>query len=250
MSTDILPRRSTQFIRRPSHLPSERGLDERVNPGLAVAGAGLVGFGLYKRGIAGLFYAGVGAGLFMQWLATNELLDQGRARKLLNTKTTRTAEVSASLTIERPVDMVYERWRALERFPTFMRHIESVDRIGPDLYHWRARVPKTHEAIEWEARVIEDVPGERIAWRSLEGSDIHNQGIVEFRRGPHSGQTEVTAIIDFRPPAGNVGAKIVKFLHAIPEQYVKENLRNFKQVVEAGELPTTEGQTSGRASLT
>ena len=50
----------------------------------------------------------------------------------------------------------------------------------------------------------------------------------------------------YKPPAGPLGALIAKMLGAEPAQQVREDLGRFKQLMEAGEIPTTEGQTSCR----
>ena len=224
----------------------ERGFNEIDQPAVALAGVALAALGLKKRGLTGLFFAGIGSGLLFQFLRQNQFVGEGQTRRLLNTKASRSAEVQASLTIDRPIDEVWDQWRELERLPQFMSHIERVEPLGNGLWRWYARMPRTHREFYWDARIIEEVPHERLVWRSVEGSEVHNQGVVEFRKGPHGGQTEVVAKIEYRAPAGKLGAKVLDFLHAIPKQVVKEDIRNFKHVVETGEVPTIEGQPSGR----
>jgi uncharacterized membrane protein len=80
----------------------------------------------------------------------------------------------------------------------------------------------------------------------VEGADIRNAGSVRFRPGPNGRGTEVTVELNYEPPAGVVGATIARLLGEEPEVQVREDLRHFKQIMEAGEIPTVEGQTSGR----
>jgi len=81
----------------------------------------------------------------------------------------------------------------------------------------------------------------------VEGSDIDNAGSVRFRPGPNGRGTEVTVELNYEPPAGVIGATIAKLLGEEPEVQVREDLRRFKQIMETGEIPTIEGQPSGRS---
>jgi len=126
-----------------------------------------------------------------------------------------------------------------------MRHLQSVQILGENRSRWTARGP-LGKNVSWDAEVINDKPNELIAWRSVEGSDIHNAGSVRFRPGPNGRGTEVTVELNYEPPAGMVGATIARLFGESPEVQVREDLRRFKQLMEAGEIPTVEGQTSGR----
>ena len=44
-------------------------------------------------------------------------------------------------------------------------------------------------------------------------------------------------VLRYDPPAGKVGAAVAKLLGEEPEQQMEEDLRRFKQVVEAVEAP-------------
>jgi uncharacterized membrane protein len=56
--------------------------------------------------------------------------------------------------------------------------------------------------------------------------------------------------MQYSPPGGLLGATIAKLFGRAPEQQIEEDLRRFKQVMETGEIITTEGQPAGRASGT
>jgi uncharacterized membrane protein len=58
----------------------------------------------------------------------------------------------------------------------------------------------------------------------------------------------VRLVIDWTPPGGKAGAAAARLLRKIPEHQVREDLRRFKNVIETGEVPTTEGQPSGRST--
>lgn len=196
---------------------------------------GLVGASLVQRGVTGhcQVYGALG-------ISTAE--DAGSARALPERHS---VHVEQTYTIDRPADELYRFWHRFENLPTFMEHLESVEVTGDGRSHWVAKGPAgTH--VEWDAEVTEDVPGERIAWRSLEGSEVANAGSVRFRPAPAGRGTEVEVSLEYAPPAGVLGKTVAKLFGENPQKQVEDDLRHFKQLMEAGETPTTEGQSSGR----
>jgi uncharacterized membrane protein len=108
----------------------------------------------------------------------------------------------------------------------------------------------TGRSQKWDAEITEDQSNEYIAWRSLEGADVENSGWVCFEAAPGGRGTIVSVEMQYSPPAGALGATVAKILGRAPEQEVEEDLRRFKQVMETGEIITTEGQPAGRSSST
>jgi len=142
--------------------------------------------------------------------------------------------VRSSVTIRRSRDDIYRYWRELGNLPVFMRHVDSVtESEGHSV--WRAVGPGGL-SVEWEAEIVADRPGERIAWRALEGASLPNHGSVEFRDAPRDQGTEVHLEVVFEPPAGAVGAGIARWFRALPEQSMKNDLRRLKQLLETGEI--------------
>jgi uncharacterized membrane protein len=148
--------------------------------------------------------------------------------------------VQKTLTVNRPLEEVYSFWRNFENFPRFMRHIESVRVIDERRSHWTAKGP-AGMTVEWEAEITSERPNELISWRSLEGSDVTNSGRVTFRPAPGNRGTEVRVEIEYSPPAGALGRAIAWMFGEEPEQQVREDLRRFKQLMETGEIPISEG---------
>lgn len=144
-------------------------------------------------------------------------------------------EQRRAITVARPVAEVYAFWRNFEQLPQFMRHLERVTMLDERRSHWVARAP-AGASIEWEAETIEDVPNERISWRSLPGSQVHNAGTVEFREAPRGMGTEVRVRLEYKPPFGKLGAKVAKLFREEPGAQVYDDLRHFKQVMELGEI--------------
>lgn len=158
----------------------------------------------------------------------------------------RMAFVHHSHTIARDPQTLYAAWRDFAGLPRFMRHLESVEVIDDRRSRWVAKAP-AGRSIEWEAEVSADEPGRRIAWHSVEGSEVAHAGSVRFEPAPGGRGTVVHVTMEYAPPGGEIGARLARFLKEEPEHQIREDLRRFKQWMEAGELATTEGQPSGRS---
>jgi uncharacterized membrane protein len=148
--------------------------------------------------------------------------------------------VEQVVTINRPIEEVYQFWRAFQNFPRFMRHLESVQVTSDRRSRWRAKGP-AGITVEWEAEMIEDREAEWIAWRSLEGADVPNSGSVRFRRAPGARGTELRVQMEYSPPAGKLGRGVAWLFGADPEQQIREDLRRSKQLLETGEITLSEG---------
>ncbi len=128
-----------------------------------------------------------------------------------------------------------------------MSHVQEVRVTDPTHSHWIVSGP-AGTSVEWDAEVYNEKENELIAWRSLEGADVDNAGSVRFESAPDGRGTLVRVSVKYDPPAGVVGATVAKLFGENPEQQIDEDLRRFKQVMEAGEVVTTEGQSSGRSA--
>ncbi len=144
-------------------------------------------------------------------------------------------KVRHAVTVNRPAHELYAFWRDFENLPVFMRHLESVTNLDGGRSHWVTRGPGGAK-VEWDAELVADVPGEMIAWQSLPGADVRNAGTVRFIPVPAGRGTEVHVELDYSPPAGSLGAVVAKLFRAEPGQQVRDDLKAFKSVMEAGEI--------------
>lgn len=142
--------------------------------------------------------------------------------------------VKQSVTVQRTPEEAYTFFRDLENLPRFMWHLESVVEQG-GRSRWRARGPLGAN-IEWEAEVVEDRPGECLAWRSLPGADVPNRGRVVFRPAPGGRGTEIGVELSYDPPAGAIGRAFAKLFGSEPSQQISADLRRLKQELEIGEV--------------
>jgi uncharacterized membrane protein len=153
--------------------------------------------------------------------------------------------VESTVTINRSPDQLFSFWHNFELLPQFMAHVKLVQNMGGNRWHWVAKGPAGKD-VEWDAEVTEDRLNELIAWRSLPGSTVQNQGRVEFRQMSAGRGTAVKVSLRYRPPAGALGATVAKVFGQAPEKQVPVDLRRFKQLMETGEIARTEGQPTGR----
>jgi uncharacterized membrane protein len=140
---------------------------------------------------------------------------------------------------------VYWFWRDFENLPRFMTHLIDVDTTTDGRSHWVARGPLGIK-FEWDAEIFADIPGEAIGWKSLDGSDVDTAGSVHFRQLPHGRGTEVRVSLKYDPPLGKVGTAVAKLFGEAPEQQIRDDMRRLKQILEAGEIPTVDGQPRGK----
>jgi uncharacterized membrane protein len=152
-----------------------------------------------------------------------------------------------TVTINRPAAELYEFWRNEENTPLWMEHIERVTSLSSTHSRWVMRGHGT--PIEWESEITEDRHGHAIAWRSVPGARIEQAGRVEFVELANGRGTEVRLKMIYRMPGGIFGSSLATLLGFDPEQQMRENLRYFKMLMEAGEIATTRGQPHGPRGL-
>lgn len=157
-------------------------------------------------------------------------------------------QAKTAVTIRHPVEVVYGYWRDFSNLPSFMNHLASVQVHGNGRSHWTANAP-AGRTVEWDAEIVEDKPNERIAWRSLEGSQVPNSGVVWFTPAPGDRGTEVRVELTYDPPAGVLGKVVAKLFGEEPQQQVTDDLRRLKQVLETGQVVLSEGSPEGTRFL-
>jgi uncharacterized membrane protein len=135
-----------------------------------------------------------------------------------------------------PVADVYRFWRRLENLPRFMTHLDRVTQTPDGRSHWVAVGP-AGLAVEWDAEIINEVENQVIGWRSLPGSDVVTAGSVNFDTAREGRSTQVSVHLQYAPPAGKAGALVASLFGREPSQTIREDLRHFKQLLEAGEIP-------------
>ena len=247
-------------IRRGPTVSGARSRAAHVNIDDGERWASLIGGGLLiVRGLARGGHGGLAAALAGTALVYRAARGHSKVYEALGLRTAtphvarvtslaqrRGVSVRKSVNINKPVDELFAFWRNLENLPRFMRHLESVTCAGSRRSHWVARGPAGRR-VAWDAEVVEERPNELIAWRSLEDADVRNAGTVEFMRGTGGRGTTVRVSLSYAPPGGKLSAVVAKLFGEEPGQQIQDDLRRLKQLMEAGEVPTVEGQPRGTA---
>jgi uncharacterized membrane protein len=156
------------------------------------------------------------------------------------------ARVRKAITVNRDRDEVYGFWRDFANLPRFMAHLEEVRVTGETRSHWVAKAPLGRR-VEWDAEIVDERPGELIAWRSLPGATVENEGVVRFQDAPGGRGTEIVVELEYRPPAGTLGATVAKLLGEDPATQLSDDLRRLKQVLETGEVVVSDATLEGHS---
>ena len=157
------------------------------------------------------------------------------------------AVVGRTVTIDRPRDELYRHWRDFTSLSEFMENVKAVEPIdaAKGQFRWMIAGPAGTD-LRVETEVVSDKPGEEIAWRALDSSQIDTEGKVSFRDAPGDRGTEVEAIIAYNPPAGELGRWIAKLFQAEPALQGRRDLKRFKMLMETGEIATSANRKSDK----
>ncbi|MGH3356709.1 MAG: SRPBCC family protein [Nocardioidaceae bacterium] len=94
-----------------------------------------------------------------------------------------------------PRSVAYEKWTQLEEFPSFMKKVENVDQEEDNQVRFKAQVFWSHRS--WDATIIEQVPDERIIWKS-QGEKGSVDGAVTFHElAPDL--TRILLVLEYHP---------------------------------------------------
>jgi HSP20 family molecular chaperone IbpA/uncharacterized membrane protein len=132
--------------------------------------------------------------------------------------------VEKSIEVRCPVSTVYDQWTQFEEFPRIMDGVREVRQVDDTHLHWRATVGG--KEVEWDAEIVEQVPDQRIAWRSVSGAP--NAGSVRFEP-IDADRTRVWLTLEYEPRgvAENVGDAL-----GVMTAKVSRSLDAFKKFIE------------------
>ena len=214
----------------------------------------LAAIGLSRGNLPGLLLAGVGGGLLVRGASGRcpmyQALGVDTAHPRGDTAEAAVAahgiHVEQAYLINRPASELYAFWRNFTNLPTFMRHLERVEIVDERHSRWVAKAPRVAGGtISWDAEITRDEPGSLIAWHSLPGSRVITVGEIRFSKALGDRGTEVRVSMEYIPPIGRLGHWVATLFGESPRQQMHDDLRDFKRLMELGEIPTTTGQSRG-----
>src|SRR3954469_22417272 len=149
--------------------------------------------------------------------------------------------IEKSIEVRCPVHSVYNQWTQFEDFPKFMSGVKEVRQLDDTHVHWRAELWGKDK--EWDAEIIEQVPDQRIAWRSTT-PDTTNAGTVRFEPlGPDRTRVNLTMEYDPKGVVENVGDAVGVF-----SRRVENTVEDFKKFIESRGGATGGGATKCTAA--
>ncbi|MBF6147283.1 SRPBCC family protein [Nocardia nova] len=133
--------------------------------------------------------------------------------------------VTESVDVHVPVTTAYNQWTQFESFPQFMQGVERVEQRDDTHTHWTVHVAGATR--EFDAKITEQHPDERVSWTSEAGP--RHAGVITFHRLDED-TTRVTAQMDIDPDGfvENVADKL-----GILDRRVKGDLERFRDFIEA-----------------
>jgi len=134
--------------------------------------------------------------------------------------------VEKTIEVDCPIHTVYNQWTQFEEFPRFMDGVKNVRQIDDTHVHWQAEIWGREK--EWDAEITEQVPDEKIGWKSVSG-DAPNAGVVRFEP-LGANRTRVRLAMAYEPQGAleNMGDAL-----GILNRSVQSSVSNFKRYIES-----------------
>ena len=132
--------------------------------------------------------------------------------------------IEKSIEVELPVTTVYNQWTQFEEFPMFMEGVEQVEQLDDTRLHWAAKIAGVRR--EWDAEIVEQVPDQVIAWRSIDGTG--NAGAVTFQSvGPDKTRVNLQLEVEPEGATEKAGEKL-----GFVSKQAEGDLERFKEMIE------------------
>jgi uncharacterized membrane protein len=135
------------------------------------------------------------------------------------------AQVIEAIDVDVPVNTAYNQWTQFETFPHFLSMVQSITQIDDETMHWVVKIAGQER--EFDAKVTEQLPDERVAWTSIGGDDKH-AGVVTFHKLSDT-TSRVTVQLDWEPQdALEKAGEVLGF----DDRAIKTDMKNFKEFIE------------------
>ncbi|WP_030813564.1 SRPBCC family protein [Streptomyces sp. NRRL S-337] len=139
--------------------------------------------------------------------------------------------VKETVDVEVPVRTVYNQWTQFEEFPQFMEGVEEIKQLDDRHNHWTTKIGGIRR--EFDTEIIDQLPDERIAWRTT-GGDTRQRGVVSFQRLDDS-HTRVQLVMEVEPTGT---AEKTADMVGLIDHRTKGDLQRFKKYIEQRERET------------
>ncbi|MEO5568825.1 MAG: SRPBCC family protein [Gemmatimonadaceae bacterium] len=206
------------------------GVRKRGFGGLALA---LVGAELLRRGATGhcMLYDAIGFSsdvMDAEYDSDGHRSDVRGAAATVNAR--KAIKIERSISIAAPAHDLYDFWRDFRNIPQVMENLISVTDLADGRSRWIAHGP-ANVRVEWDSEIVNDIPGELIAWKTVGEPDVAHAGSMHFEP-TGDGRTIVRFVMDYEPPGGRVSAMAAKLMGEAPDEQVRADLKRLKVLFE------------------
>jgi len=134
-------------------------------------------------------------------------------------------DTTQTIDVDVPVTVAYNQWTQFESFPQFMDGVDEITQKTDTLTHWKISIAGVKR--EFDAEITEQHPDERIAWKSVGGTE--HAGVVTFHK-LEDAKTRVALQIETKPEGlvEKVGDAV-----GLTNVNAKGDLKRFKQFIES-----------------
>ncbi|HRQ00893.1 MAG TPA: SRPBCC family protein [Terrimesophilobacter sp.] len=140
------------------------------------------------------------------------------------------ATITSDIDVDVPISTAYNQWTQFEDFPAFMDGVEHITQVDDENLHWKVNIGGVER--EFDARITEQHPDERIAWQSTSGPS--QSGVVTFHRLDDE-RTRVRMQLEWEPEGFTEKAGSIL---QIDDAQVAHDLRHFKELIESNGFET------------
>jgi uncharacterized membrane protein len=134
------------------------------------------------------------------------------------------ALVVRAVDVDAPISAVYDQWTQFESLPQFMGEVDQITQSDDTHTHWVTSIGGVSR--EFDTEVTEQHPGERVAWKSTDGTT--HAGVITFHRLGET-STTVTAQIAWQPDGVKEAGAVLGF----DDRQVQSDLDRFKDFIES-----------------
>lgn len=151
--------------------------------------------------------------------------------------------IEGRVTINRPVEKVFEFYRDFKNLPSFLGDVMAIDQIGPATLQWTIQGPLGIKA-RWTIRVTQERPNRLISYETVSSIVPRTSWDIYFTRGSTADETEVHEVM--KVPLGRLGRAALALIGKFPAKEVTANLHRLKEVMETGRVTDTSYAVKGK----
>jgi uncharacterized membrane protein len=154
--------------------------------------------------------------------------------------------ITNEILIQSPAAALFSVWRQFQNLPQILHYLESVTILDQTHSLWTTHIGEENELITWKIEITEELPATTLQWHSIESPYTLHEGSITFSPKKDN-QTELHLELRFYFPKLQDSKPFMlgKNFAAL----INEDLRRFKQAIEAQEFPEQPPQDTSSEQL-